>query len=64
MREQIEAMLDEVHVDADMFDLPEVPEVPTAEIDEDAQPVPLLDSRWEFAEQCRRLIASKRYTSE
>jgi hypothetical protein len=26
-------------------------------------PEPLLDSRWGFAEQCRRLIDSKRYTN-
>jgi hypothetical protein len=25
------------------------------------QPEPLCDSRWDFAEQCRRLIASKNY---
>jgi hypothetical protein len=49
-----------MRVDASDFDLPE-PVVPTAELDGDAHPLPLLDSVWPFAEQCRRLIASKGY---
>lgn len=63
MRERIQAILDEVHVDADMFDLPDIPALPTAEVDWSDQPEPLLDSRWNFAEQCRQLIASKAYTN-
>jgi hypothetical protein len=61
-RDQIQAILDEIHIDADMFDLPELPELPEAELDGD-RPDPLLDSRWDFVEQCRRLIESKRYTN-
>lgn len=61
-RDQIQAILDEIHIDADMFDLPELPELPEAELDGD-RPDPLLDSRWDCVEQCRRLIESKRYTN-
>ena len=60
--DQIEEILAYVHFDADQFDLPPIPEVPEAEL-EGAAPTPLLDSRWDFAEQCRRLIESKRYTN-
>ena len=62
MRDRIQEILNEVHIDADQFDLPPIPEVPAAELDGD-RPDPLLDSRWDFAEQCRRLIESKRYTN-
>jgi hypothetical protein len=62
MRDRIEAIKDEVHIDADMFDLPDIPELPIAELSGD-QPDPLLNSRWDFAEQCRRLIESKAYTN-
>ena len=58
--DEIEAILDTVRVDADQFDLPELPEIPVAELNGD-RPEPLFDSRWSFAEQTRRLIASKRY---
>ena len=34
---------------------------PEPEVDEDDQPEPLCDSRWSFAVQTRRLIASKDY---
>ena len=60
-RDEIEAILDGVWVDADQFDLPE-PVIPEADLDPDREmPVPLCDSRWTFREQCRRLIASKKY---
>jgi hypothetical protein len=52
-----------MRIDTDDFDLPE-PVVPTAELNGQAHPLhplPLLDSGWSFAEQCRRLIASKAY---
>lgn len=57
---EIEAILQTIRVDAGMFDLPDVPELPEPTLDAD-QPEPLCDSRWDFAEQCRRLIASKNY---
>ena len=62
MRDRIHEILDEVHIDADQFDLPDIPELPVAELD-GQRPDPLLDSRWDFGEQCRRLIESKQYTN-
>ena len=61
LRDQIDTLLDEVRVDADDFELPDIPEVLEPEVDEEDQPVGLCDSRWSFAEQCRRLRASKDY---
>jgi hypothetical protein len=59
---EIEALLSTIEVDADMFDLPDVPEVPEPELD--GYPLePLISSSWDFAEQCERLIESKRYTN-
>jgi hypothetical protein len=55
-------LLDSVRVDADMFDLPDLPDLPQAELDGD-RPDPLPDSRWDFPEQCRRLIESKNHTN-
>jgi hypothetical protein len=57
----VQEVLDEVRVDASMFNLPPVPDIPEPVIDYDSQPEPLCDSRWDFTEQCRRLIASKNY---
>ena len=59
--QQIRAVLDEVHLDAGMFELPPIPPVPEPVFGD--QPEPLCDSRWDFTEQCRRLIASKNYTN-
>jgi hypothetical protein len=61
-REQIAELMDSVRVDADMFDLPDVPELPVPEIDEGVQPDPMVDSDWDFNDQCRALIDSKRYS--
>jgi hypothetical protein len=41
-----------------------VPEVPVAELNGPVHGVPLLDSRWPFAQQWRRLIDSKAYRTE
>jgi hypothetical protein len=60
LRAEIEAINEAARVDADDFDLPPVPPVPEAETSGD-QPLPLVDSGWSFAEQCRRLIDSKAY---
>ena len=57
MHGRIQEILDDLHVDAERFDLPELPE---PELDGD-QPWPLWDSGWGFAEQCAALKASKRY---
>lgn len=42
------------------MELPE-PVVPTAELNGHEPPVPLVDSGWDFAEQCQALIDSKEY---
>jgi hypothetical protein len=60
IRAELDALNDAMRVDADDFDLPE-PVVPAAELDGQAHPLPLLDSVWSFADQCRRLIDSKQY---
>jgi hypothetical protein len=60
-REEIETILDDVRVDADQFDLPEIPEIPEARFDTDAQPEPLCSSLWDFAAQCDALMSSRSY---
>ena len=60
MREQIDELNEQLQIDVDDFDLPAI-EVPDAHIDYDVQPMPLLDSSWSFAEQCKALIDSKAY---
>jgi hypothetical protein len=59
MREQIDELNDALRIDVDDYDLPEI-QVPEAEVRE-ADSLPLLDSRWDFPEQCDRLKASKDY---
>jgi hypothetical protein len=58
----VQEVLNDVRVDASMFELPPKPPVPQPVIDYDSQPEPLCSSRWDFVEQCRRLIAAKNYT--
>lgn len=60
LRAEIDAINEAARVDADDFDLPEVPAVPEPVLN-GTQPMPLLDSTWPFAEQCQRLIGSKAY---
>jgi hypothetical protein len=59
MREQIRELNDALRIDVDPDDLPPI------HLPEAASPagngLPLLDSRWDFAEQCRALISSKSY---
>jgi hypothetical protein len=64
MEDEVQAILDNVRIDADDFDLPAIPDPPQPVIDEAAQPKPLCDSAWDLAEQCRRLKAWKRYDDE
>jgi hypothetical protein len=52
-----------LRINTDDLDLPPI-EVPQAHLNGQVDPVPLLDSRWSFAEQCRRLIESKAYRLE
>jgi hypothetical protein len=51
---------EQIRIDGSEFDLPEIV-VPEAEIDKWDQPIPLVDSDWDFAEQCQSLIDDKRY---
>jgi hypothetical protein len=61
LRAEIDAINEALRVDADDFELPEIA-IPHAVLrDRDLALDPLLDSRWSFAEQCRRLIDSKAY---
>lgn len=61
MREQIRELNDALRIEVDEDDLPPI-DLPEA-IDPGGNGLPLLDSRWDFAEQCRRLIDSKAYRS-
>jgi hypothetical protein len=60
MRTEIEELNQALRVDASDFDLPEM-DVPTFTLTGNVDGLPLLDSRWSFAEQCRQLIHSKAY---
>jgi len=60
MREQIRELNDALRIDVDPGDLPPI-ELPGAESGGVASHPPLIDSRWDFAEQCRALIDSKAY---
>ena len=60
MREQITEFNEQLRIDVDDFDLPDI-EIPEAELDGEMYPLPLLDSSWDFAEQCKALIDSKAY---
>jgi hypothetical protein len=62
IRAEVEAINDAVSgITLAGVDLPDV-EVPEAEADED-HGTPLVDSEWDFAEQCQALIESKAYTT-
>jgi hypothetical protein len=60
LREQLDAINDQLRLDGSDFDLPHI-EIPEAEAYGRAHPLPLLDSRWTFAEQCKALRDSKSY---
>jgi hypothetical protein len=60
MAEEIDALNRSLQLTTGELELP-VPEVPAAELNGRVHGVPLLDSRWSFAQQCRRLIDSKEY---
>ena len=61
MRQQIRQLNAALRIDTGDIRLPPW-EIPAPELDGREQPAPLIDSRWPFAEQCARLIASKSYT--
>jgi hypothetical protein len=60
MRDEIDAINAALQVDVDPGDFPEI-EIPEPEGIAGEYGLPLVDSGWSFAEQCRRLIDSKRY---
>lgn len=59
MRREILDLNDDLRIDFDPAILPEIEAPEAAEPEDDG--LPLLDSRWDFAEQCRALIDSKAY---
>lgn len=59
LRNEIDAINDALRVDVGDFDLPPIV-VPEAHAS-GSNGTPLLDSRWDFADQCRALINSKAY---
>lgn len=60
MRQQILELNAALRIDPGDIRLPSW-EIPAPELDGGEPPAPLIDSRWPFAEQCDRLIASKSY---
>lgn len=60
LREQIDAINNELRIDVGDLDLPPI-EVPEADLTGKTHPLPLLDSSWSFTEQCKALIDSKAY---
>jgi hypothetical protein len=59
-REQLDAINDQLRLDVSEFDLPAI-QIPEAEVNGAVHPLPLLDSRWTFAAQCKALRDSKSY---
>ncbi len=64
MRQQIDELNNSLQIDLDDFEIP-MPVVPSAHVDSadsaEHGTTALVDSRWLFADQCRRLIDSKAY---
>jgi hypothetical protein len=63
MRQKVMELNDALCIDPGDIRLPPF-SIPEAEVDGMGALPPLLDSRWEFGEQCRRLTASKAYRAE
>jgi len=62
MREQIAELNDQLRIDIDPDDLPPI-ELPEAADPGGGPLLPLVDSRWSFADQCQALIDAKHYTN-
>jgi hypothetical protein len=60
LQAEIETINDALRFNLGDFDVPPVPSVPEPIIGE-IHPLPLLDSSWSFADQCKGLIDSKAY---
>ena len=63
MRRQIAELNAQLRIDPGDIEVPPF-SIPEAEVDGLGALPPLLDSRWDFAEQCRRLVASKAYEAD
>jgi hypothetical protein len=61
VREQIKALEEQIRIDPGDYRLPPRPPMPEPEIAVEPDGLPLVDSAWPWAEQSRRLIASKAY---
>jgi hypothetical protein len=61
VREQLKALQEQIRIDPHDYDLPDRPDLPAPEITIEPAGLPLVDSRWSWSEQSRRLIASKAY---
>jgi hypothetical protein len=62
MREQLRQLNDSLRIDVDQEDLPSI-DIPGPMPTGEGQ-APLISSDWDFADQCRALIASKQYGSQ
>jgi len=63
MRRQIRELNEALRIDPGDIRIPPF-SIPRADVDGMGALPPLLDSRWDFAAQCRRLIASKGYQAD
>ena len=61
MRRQISELNAALRIDAGDIDLPAYRHPARRDLNGHQPAAPLIDSRWTFAEQCERLIASKAY---
>jgi hypothetical protein len=61
VREQIKALEEQIRIDPGDYKLPERPDLPEPELTVEPDGLPLVDSAWSWAEQSKRLIASKAY---
>jgi hypothetical protein len=60
LRSELAAINDALRLDTDEFELPAI-EIPDPETDDEGDGLPLLDSDWDFVDQCQALIDSKAY---
>jgi hypothetical protein len=63
IRAKVDALKEAMRIDAGDLQLP-APVVPAAELNGHRPGMPLVDSSWPFAEQCRRLLDSKGYRQQ
>jgi hypothetical protein len=61
IRAEVEALAERIRIDTSGYELPAPPPIPEPEIPVEPDGLPLIDSDWDFAERCQRLIASKAY---